>query len=71
MMADSFSNYRKQMNELNTHIFFDVLGFDCFEGVVCRVQRSKHETVRKHTFQYCIQSKFNATFKATFLHFAI
>jgi len=34
--------------ELSTHIFFDVLGFDSFKGVVCRIQRSKHKTARKH-----------------------
>lgn len=36
--------------ELSTYIFFDILGFDGFKGVVCRIQHSKQKTVIKHTY---------------------
>ncbi len=35
--------------ELSTYIFFDILGFDGFKGVVCRIQHSEQNTVIKHT----------------------
>lgn len=54
------------MNELNTHIFFDVLGFDRLKGEIRRVQRSKHKTVRKRMFHYVNK----ASLIQLFLHFA-
>lgn len=47
--------------ELSTHIFFDILGFDGFKGVVRRIQRSKHKTVIKHTQTYTLYSKLSCT----------